>query len=105
ADSMCSGIVRQVIDQQLPETQATKLRPQIHALEFPIRGAKQLDAAAAGRSIVIAQHEKRNSLRKQLLDTITMTAFGWIERLQMRFELRNQDEGVGAVGAFARDDG
>jgi hypothetical protein len=53
----------------------------------------------------IAEHEKRDGLGKQLLDTITVTAFGRIERLKMRFQLRNQHSGVGTVGALGHDDG
>ena len=105
AHSLCSGIIGQMIDQQLPESQTAKLRPHIHALKFPILGAKELNAAAAGRSTVIAQYEKRDCLRQQLFDAITVTAYGWIKRLQMRFQLRNKHDGVGAVGAFGRDDG
>src|SRR6266852_4013993 len=103
ADSVCSGIVCQMIEQQLPKTQTTKKRAHIHALQFPIGGAKQLDAAAAGRSVVMAQHEERDCLRNQLVDAKTVTACAWIERLQMCFELRNEGDGVGAVGAFGRD--
>ena len=102
---MGAGIVGQMIEQQLPETETTKVRAHIHALDFPIRDAKQLDAAAAGRNIVSAQHEKCDGLGKQLFDTIAVTAFGWIERVKMCFELTNQDDGVRAVGAFGRDDG
>src|SRR4029077_21083310 len=75
------------------------------ALEFSVRGAEQLDAAAAGRGTVVAQHEKRDCLRNQLFDTKTVTAFGWVERVKKCFKLSNQGDGVGAVGAFGRDDG
>src|SRR5204863_2345921 len=95
---------RQVIEQQLPKSQTTKLRAHIHALELPIDLAKELDTAAAGGSIVIAQHEKSDALRDQFFDTISVTTFGWVEWSKMRFKLRNQSDGVRAIGAFGRDD-
>src|SRR5947208_2216603 len=94
ANSMGSGVVCQMIEQRLPETESTKVRAHIHTLDFPIRTAKQLDAATAGGSILIAQHEKRDRLRNQLFDAIAVTAFDWIEWGQMRFQLSNQDDGV-----------
>jgi hypothetical protein len=42
---------------------------------------------------------------KQLFNTQTVTALAWIERLQLRFKLRNQADGVGGVRAFRGDDG
>src|SRR5215831_4805231 len=94
-----------MIDEQLAKTQPAILRPHIHALELTILGAEELDAAAAGRITAMAQHEKRDPLRDQLLDTVTMTALGRIERVQMRFQLRNKQDGVGTIGTLARDDG
>jgi hypothetical protein len=64
-----------------------------------------LDAAAAGRATVRAQHEKRDPLGKQLFDAETVTAFARIERLKMRFQLGNKGDGVATVGTLARDNG
>src|SRR5438128_12630530 len=100
ANSTGSGIVCQMIEQQPRETETPKLRAHVHTLYFPIGRAEQLDAAAAGGSIVLAQYEKGDCVRKQLLDAKTMTAFGWIERVEMRFMLRDQGDGVVAVGAL-----
>src|SRR5262249_5778007 len=59
-DSLRSRMFRQMIDQQLPEALAAKLRTHVHALELPVLGAEQLDTAAAGGSTVSAQDEKRH---------------------------------------------
>src|SRR5579871_4006368 len=94
-----------MIEQLFAETQTAKLRTNIHALQLTILGAKQLDSATGGRSTVLAQDEKRDAKRDQLFDAVTVTALGWIERVKMCFKLGNQGNGIGAIGAFPRDDG
>src|SRR5262245_41795398 len=100
---MCSGIVFEMRQYQLTKPQAPKLRAHIHPLDLPVLRAKQFDAATACRCPLVAQQEKSHRLRDELLDTESVTAFGGIERRKMRFELSNQGDGVGGVGAFRRD--
>jgi hypothetical protein len=74
-------------------------------LFFPKLRPKQLNAAAAGRSRIGPQNEKRDSLRNQLFDAVAVATLGWIERVEMSVKLSNQHDGVGAVRAFGCDDG
>src|SRR5690349_10944140 len=89
-DALAFRIVRQVVEHQLPETPAAKLRSHPHSLDFAILGLKQLDATTAGRRTPIANHEKGNRVGNQFLDAKAVTALARIERRQMRVELRNQ---------------
>ena len=66
--------------------------------------AKQFDAAASGRCPMPAEQKKGHRLCKQLFNSQAMTACAWVERLKLRFKLRNQKDRIGGVGAFRRDD-
>jgi hypothetical protein len=48
--------------------------------------------------------KKGHRLCKQLFNSQAMTAFAWVERLKLRFKLGDQNDRIGGVGAFRRDD-
>jgi hypothetical protein len=95
----------EMLHQHFAEAGAAEFRADEHALELAVFAADQLDAAATGGTAVGAQHEERHRLGDQSLDTEPVAALGWIERLQMRLQLVDQEQGVGSIGALGGDDG
>ena len=67
----------------------------IHALELPVIGAKQLDAATASGSAVNANDEEGYAIGNLFLHAEAVTALARIERLQMCIQLRNQGRRLG----------
>src|SRR5687767_12481087 len=97
-------MICQMVEHHFGEPQTAKLWPHVHALDFAILGAEELDAATAGRHAVMPDEKEYDRRRNQLFYSIAVTAFGWIERGQVRFKLSNQALCVGTVRAFPGDD-
>jgi hypothetical protein len=104
-DAVRSGVLGKVIDEPLAVFAAAKLRPDIHALQFAIVAAKELDPAATRRHTVNPQHEERHAFLDQSIHAEPVPALRRVERLQMGLQLVDEQQGVGGVGTFSGDGG
>ena len=86
---MVASVLLQVIQQAPGQTQSAKARCNVHPFDLAVFIAEELDATTTGRHAVLSNDKKSYALRQQLLDTVTMTAFLRVKRLQMSFEFRN----------------
>lgn len=103
--SLAAGILLQMFQHHLRKSQPTILRAHVHAFDLSILAAEQLDAAAPGRCAVLADEKECHRLGDQLLHTIAVAAFTWIEWSQLRFQFLDQGHGVGSIWVFRGDNG
>jgi hypothetical protein len=89
---------------QPAQTVAAKSGPYVHALDFSVLGAKELNATTAGRCAAMPRHEECNGFAQELFDAVPMPARFGIVGVELPFELGDKHSRVGRIGAFRDND-
>ena len=94
----------QMSQHQPAQTLAAKSGPYVHAFDFSVLGAKDLNATAAGRCAAMPRHEECNGFAQELLDAIPVAACFGIVGIELSFQLGDKNSRVGRIGAFRDND-
>lgn len=94
----------QMVQHQPAQALATKPRPYVHAFDFSVTGAKELNAATSRSNAAVPRYEERDGFAQELLDAVTVPARFGVEGLELLFELGDKLSRVGRVGALREDD-
>lgn len=94
----------QMVQHEPAQALATKPRPNVHAFDFSVAGAEELNAATSRSNAAMPRHEERDSFAQELLDAVTVPARLGITGLELLLELRDKRSRVGGVGALRDDD-
>ena len=94
----------QMAQHQPAQTVAAKSGPYVHALDFSVLGAKELNATTAGRDAAMPRHEESDGFAHELLDAVPVPARFGIVGVELVFELGDERSRVGRIGAFRGDD-
>jgi len=89
---------------QPAQTLAAKSGPYVHALDFSVLGAKELNATATGRHAGMPRHEERDGFAQEFLDAVPVPARFGIVGVELPFELGDERSRVGRIGAFRDND-
>src|SRR5262245_61451421 len=102
---MLQGIGRKMIEHAPAQAQPPKRWAHIHALDFPIGRANELDPTVSSCHALMADDEKGHRLFEQLLNTIPVMVFDRIEGDEVRIELSDQRPGVCRVRGCGYNNG
>ena len=64
-----------MVQHQLAQAQTAKLWADVHAFDFTVFSAEELDAATTGRHPIMPHYKKSDGFTQELLDTKPVTAF------------------------------
>jgi hypothetical protein len=94
----------QMAQHQPAQTLAAKSGPYIHALDFSVLGAIELNASTAGRHAAMPRHEECNGFAQEFFDAVPVPARFGIVGVKLPFELGDKHSRVGRIGAFRDND-
>jgi hypothetical protein len=98
-----AGVVSEMIEHLFAVTRTAVLGAHVHAFEFAVFFAVELDASAADGCPVVPDEKERDALGEQLFDAIAMTALARIQRRKICLEFFNQGDGIRSIGTFLID--
>src|SRR5882672_3353462 len=75
----------------------------IHAFEFTVLFAVELDTATTDGCAVVADEKECDALHEQLFDAVAMAALSRIQRSQMSLKFFNEGNGVRGIRTFLGD--
>jgi hypothetical protein len=104
-DASLAGVGFEMLEQQLAQALAAVRGADVHAFEFGVVGADELEAATAGGQVVLADDEEGDAFAEETFDAEAVAAFDGVELAEVIFELCDELCGGWGVGAFLGDDG
>ena len=103
-NSLLPDMCGQMAQHQPAQTVAAKSGPYVHALDFSVLGAEDLNTTTAGRYAAMPRHEECNGFAQELFDAVPVPARFGIMGVELLFEFGDKHSRVGRIGAFRDDD-